>query len=91
MFCAVSGVLLFSWIEQRHMPALGLLLLASDALVFWIGLGYVRFRMRESRESARERAAQSGAAEIGHLADVSGSGAATAANDLGAGTTPFGG
>ena len=91
VFCVASGVSIHSCIAQRHVSALGCVLMASDALLFWIGLGYLRFRLREARDEARAQAERSRAAGVGHLADVSGSGAATAANDLGPGTTPFGG
>lgn len=90
MFAVVSCVSIFLWTKSGHMPALGWLLVISDVLVFWIGLGYVCFRLHEAREKARLRAEASGAASVGHLADVSGAGAAAAANDLSAGAAPLG-
>lgn len=81
-FVAVSVYSIQLWIGQRHVPALGWLLLASDALVLWIGLGYVRFRLREAREAAS-------AAGAGHLSDVRGASAAAAAHDLRSGATPL--
>ena len=90
-FAAVSGVLVYSWVEHQHIPGLGWLLLVSDALVFVTGVGYLRFRMREAQAEVRQRVAALSAAEgLGHLANVSGPGAAAAANDLGAGAAPFG-
>jgi|GEM_PF-2906791 len=85
-FVAVSVYSVQLWIGQRHVPALGWLLLASDALVLWIGLGYVRFRLREAREAERKAASAAGA---GHLADMRGAGAAAATHDLGPGAAPL--
>ncbi len=87
-FVAASVFSIQLWIGQRHVPALGWLLLVSDALVLWIGLGYVRFRLREAREAARQAAA-SGTADLGDLADVRGPGAAAAAHDLSSSATPL--
>lgn len=84
-FATVSVLSIKLWVEQRHVPALGWVLLASDALVLWIGLGYVRFRLREAREEERNADSVAGA---GHLADMRGAGAAAATHDLGSGATP---
>ena len=88
-FAVASVFSIQTWLGQRYIPALGWLLIASDALVLWIGLGYVRFRLREAREAARNAAAASSAAETGHLPDMCGAGAAAAAHDLGSGATPL--
>lgn len=87
-FAGVSAFFVASWTEHRHVPALGWLLLVSDALVFWIGLGYVRFRVREARHAA-QAAASSLAHGTGNLENVSRTSAAAAAHDLSASPAPL--
>lgn len=88
VFACASAFSVASWIEHRHIPALGWILLASDSLVCWIALGYLRFRLHDAHSEA---AAQTlGAREgLGNLADMSGAGAAAAAHDLHASAAPL--
>jgi len=87
-FAGVSAFFVALWAEHRHVPALGWLLLVSDALVFWIGLGYLRFRVREAHHEA-PTTASSAVQGPGNLENVSRTSAATAAHDLSASPTPL--
>lgn len=86
-FVGASGYLFSEWIQLHRWPTLGWMLVASDALLLWIALGYLRFRLHEARQQAAST--RDSAESLGNLADVSRAGAAAAAHDLGTSPAPF--
>lgn len=87
----VAAFCILAYVEHGHLGPAGWYIFVSSALLVWIALGYVRFRLREAVREKAERQAESGLAgsSLNYLPDVGGAGAATAPNDLGSAGEPL--
>lgn len=93
LVCVVGAgaICVLALVEHKHLGLAGGFVFTSSALMMWVALGYVRFRLREAayEREMNETVSALPRNGIGYLADMDGSGAATATHDLGTGTEPF--